>query len=249
MLKDERLNQIMEHVLRQGSVSFADLSTTLNVSEDTVRRDIKLLSDKGLLNAVRGGAVAHTPVPHHFRAREKQDMTQKRIVASKALPHIKEGQLIFLDGGTSIQALAELIPSDMKITVITNSFPVVSVLEDHPGAEVIFAGGRLSKAAFTTTGYETVQAFRNFRADLCLFSVCSIHPTLGLTTVDYEESQVKRMMMEMASQTIALSTIDKINTAESFFISPVSEVDTIVTNVDPEDERLKTYKQLGITII
>jgi DeoR/GlpR family transcriptional regulator of sugar metabolism len=248
MIKDERLELILAHVTRQRSVSLTDLSTTLNVSEDTIRRDIKILSDKGLLKAVRGGAIAHSPIPHHFRAREKHDMAQKRIVAAKALQFIQDGQVIFLDGGTSIQALAELIPADMKITVVTHSFPVVSVLEDHPSADVIFAGGRLCKNAFTTIGYETIQTFKNFRADLCLFSVCSIHPTMGLTTVDYDEAQVKRTMMEMAGQNIALSTIDKLNTAESFYIGPVTEVDIIVTDTDPSDDRLSVYRQSGITI-
>ncbi len=248
MIKDERLEQILEQVSRSRSVSLTDLSTSLNVSEDTIRRDIKILSEKGLLKAVRGGAVAHSPIPHHFRAREKHDMARKRIVASKALQFIKEGQVIFLDGGTSIQALAELIPADMKITVVTHSFPVVSVLEDHPTADVIFAGGRLCKTAFTTIGYETIQTFKNFRADLCLMSVCSIHPTMGLTTVNHEEAQLKRTMMEMAGQTIALSTMDKLNTAESFYIGPVTDVDIIVTDTEPTDERLNVYKEAGITI-
>jgi DeoR/GlpR family transcriptional regulator of sugar metabolism len=249
MIKDERLEQILAHVARQRSVSLTDLSNALNVSEDTIRRDIKSLSDQGLLKAVRGGAVAHSPTPRHFRAREKHDMDQKRIVASKALQFIKDGQVIFLDGGTSIQALAELIPADMKITVVTHSFPVVSVLEDHPTAEVIFAGGRLCKTAFTTIGYETIQTFKNFRADLCLMSVCSIHPTMGLTTVNHDEAQVKRTMMEMAGQTIALSTIDKLNTAESYYISPATAIDIIVTDAEANDDRLTAYKQAGITII
>ncbi|OOQ61745.1 DeoR/GlpR family DNA-binding transcription regulator [Mucilaginibacter pedocola] len=249
MIKDERLEQILEHVTRQRSVSLTELSTALNVSEDTIRRDIKILADKGQLKAVRGGAVAHSPIPHHYRAREKHDMAQKRIVAAKALQFIQDGQVIFLDGGTSIQALAEIIPPEMKITVVTHSFPVVSVLEDHPNAEVIFAGGRLSKLAFTTTGYETIQTFKNFRADLCLFSVCSIHPTMGLTTVEHEEAQVKRTMMEMAGQNIALSTIDKLNTAESYYISPMTDIDVIVTDVEPVDERLVAYRKLGIAVV
>ncbi len=248
MIKDARLEQILKHVSQAHTVSLSDLSTSLNVSEDTIRRDIKILSDKGLLKAVRGGAVAHSPIPHHYRAREMHDMAQKRIVASKALQFIQEGQLIFLDGGTSIQALAELIPADMKVTVVTHSFPVVSVLEDHPSAEVIFAGGRLCKTAFTAVGYETIQTFKNFRADLCLMSVCSIHPNMGLTTVNHDEAQVKRTMMEMAGRTIALSTIDKLNTAESYYICPVTEIDVIVTDIGPDDERLLVYKELGITI-
>ncbi len=247
-MKDSRLSQLLEHVLRNRTMSHAELSELLHVSEDTIRRDIKTLSDKGLLSAVRGGAVSHTPVPHHFRAREKHDMDNKKAVAAKAVNFIQDGQVVFLDGGTSVQVLAELIPHERKITVVTQSFPVVSVLEDHPRAEVIFAGGRLSKSAFTTVGHETVEAFKNFRADLCFFGVCSIHPTLGLTTVNHEEAQVKRTMMEMSRKNIALSTLDKLDTAESFYISPVSQLDAIVTDLDPGHEKLGVYKDFGISI-
>jgi len=246
MIKDERLDQILAHVIREGSMSLNDLSVSLNVSEDTIRRDIKMLSDKGLLKAVRGGAIAHSPNPHHFRARENHDIAQKRIIASKAMQFLTDGQVVFMDGGTSVQVFAEMIPPDKKITVVTHSFPVASVLEDHPNAEIIFAGGRLSKSAFTTTGHETILAFKNFRADLCLLGVCSIHPTIGLTTVTYEEAQVKRTMIEMSGKTIALSTIDKLNTAESYYIGKANDIDSIVTEVEPGDERLSIYKDSGM---
>lgn len=249
MIKEERLQLILDQVSRDQRVLLTQLSEHLNVSEDTVRRDIKALSDQGLLKAVRGGAIAHSPIPHHYRAREKHDIASKKVIAAKALRFLKEGQVVIFDGGTSTLAVAESIPHDMKLTVVTNSFPVASVLEDHPSVEVIFAGGRLFKSSFTTIGVETVAAFKNIRADLCLLGVCSIHPAIGLTTKDYEEAQIKKTMLEMSKQTIALSTMEKVNTADPYYISPVTELDAIITDVSPDDEKLMVYKQAGITII
>lgn len=249
MIKEERLQVILEHVNQDQRVLLTELSNRLKVSEDTVRRDIKTLSDRGLLKAVRGGAVAHAPIPHHFRAREKHNVVSKKIIAEKALQYLKNNQVVIFDGGTSTLAVAQRIPHDLKLTVITNSFPTASVLEDHPSVEVIFAGGRLHKTSFTTVGYEAIQTFKNIRADLCLSGICSIHPSIGLTTRDYEEAQVKKVMIDVSMQTIALTAMEKINTADPYYICPVTELNMLITDVAPDHEQLLVYKEAGITII
>jgi DeoR/GlpR family transcriptional regulator of sugar metabolism len=137
----------------------------------------------------------------------------------------------------------------MKITVVTNSFPVANVLEDHPSVELIFAGGRLSKMAFTTIGFDTVQTFKNIRADLCFLGVCSIHPEIGLTTMDYEDAQIKQTMVNMSKKTVALATIDKTNTAEPYFVCPVSDIDIVVIDELPDPETVQIYKAAGVSII
>lgn len=248
MVKEERLQAILEQLTRDNKVQLSDMSRLLNVSEDTVRRDIKELDIQGLLKAVRGGAIANSTIPHHYRDRENYDLGQKKVIAEKALRFLKDGQVVFFDGGTSVLALAESLPKDLKITVVTNSFPVANVLEDHPKTEVIFAGGRLYKTAFTTIGNQTIETIRNIRAHIYFFGVSSIH-TIGLTAKSYEDSQVKKMMVEMSSQIIALSTLEKINTAETYYICPVTDIDVLITEAEPDDEQLKTYKDLGITIV
>lgn len=248
MVKEERLQLILDQLAKDSKVQLAEMSHILNVSEDTVRRDIKELNEQGLLRAVRGGAILTSSVPHHYRDREKYDVGQKKLIAEKAIPFIKNGQTIFMDGGTSVLAVAQMLPKDLRITVVTNSFPVADVLEDHPNADVIFAGGRLYKTAFTTIGHETIQTVRNVRADIYFMGVSSLH-TIGLTGKSYEDVQVKKTMAEMSRQVIALSTLAKINTAQAFYICPVTAVDVIITEAPPQSEELSAYRELGIEIV
>jgi len=248
MVKEERLQLILDQLTKDNKVQLSEMSRLLNVSEDTVRRDIKELDVQGLLKAVRGGAIANSPIPHHYRDRENYDLGQKRAVAAKALSFLKNGQVVFFDGGTSVLALAESLPKDLKIRVVTNSFPVANVLEDHPNAEVIFAGGKLYKTSFTTIGHQTIETFRNVRANICFFGVGSIH-SIGITAKSYEDSQVKKMMVAMSDKTIALSTLEKINTAETYYICPVTDIDVIITEAEPDNPQLKIYKDMGITIV
>jgi len=249
MMKAERKQAIIDHISREGKVLLGDLSAALNVSEDTIRRDIKELSDEGLLKAVRGGAILHSPIPLHYREREHQDIRHKEIIADKALKFIKDGQVIIFDAGTSALAVAARLPKELRITVVTNSFPVANILEDHPNAEVIFIGGRLYKFAFSTMGYEAIQSLKNIRADICFLGICSIDLNIGVTGLNYEDSQMKKTMVETSKHIIALSTFEKLDTAENYYICATNEINTIITDVDPAEGKLQHYTDAGIAVI
>ncbi|UII31797.1 DeoR/GlpR family DNA-binding transcription regulator [Fulvivirga ulvae] len=247
MLKEERFKYILNRLNTENKVLLNQLSDELNVSTDTIRRDIKELDDQGLLKAVRGGAIPHSPVPHNFRDRIGYNSESKQIIAQKALPLLHNGQVVIFDGGTSALAVASILPEDLKITVITNSFPIVTMLEDHKNAEVLFAGGRLFKRSFVTTGHETLRFFKNIRADLCLLGICSIHSSLGVTTPDFEESEVKKVMINNSQEVIALSSIEKLETVEPYYICPTDDIGTIITN-QPDEPKLKPYIGAGVKI-
>ena len=249
MLKEERFQLILSQLGKDKKVHLGLLSNLLNVSEDTVRRDIKELADQGLLKPVRGGAVPHAPGPHHFRDRIDYGNEQKKIVAEKALRFLKDDQVVIFDGGTSAMLIAQMLPKDIRLTVVTNSFPIANILEDHEKVEVLFAGGRLMKKSFVTTGNETIRFFKKFRPDICLLGICSIHVDLGVTGPDYEESEVKKAMIESSGEVIALSTIEKLGTAEAYYVCPANQLTTIVTDQPDESEEFLIYKKIGIEIV
>ena len=158
------------------------------------------------------------------------------------------GQVVVFDGGTTALAIASILPPDLQITVVTNSFPVVSVLESHPNIEVLFAGGRLYKSAFTSIGHDAIRFFRNIRADIYFMGICSIHPTIGVTTINYEESEVKKAIVEVSKQVIAITPHERINTAEAFFICPLSSVDIIITDEEGIATTRESLKDTGIRV-
>ena len=249
MRKEERQKVILEYLSKEHRFTLSELSTYLNVSEDTIRRDVKELSDQGLLKAVRGGAVAPSPIPLHYRNREKHDLENKKIIAQKAIPYLKDGQVVFIDGGTTSLALVASFPYDLKITVITNSFPIAALVEDLPNIELIFAGGKMCKTSFATAGIETIDFFRNFRADICILGLCSIHHDRGVTGILYDDSQNKKNMIQNSNFVVALASIEKVGTAESYFVCPIKDINVLVTNIDPEDESLSVYKNAGVITV
>ncbi|MCF2491558.1 DeoR/GlpR family DNA-binding transcription regulator [Dyadobacter sp. CY347] len=249
MLKEERFHVILNQLNSEQKVYLPGLSALLNVSEDTVRRDIKELADQGLLKSVRGGAVPHSPGPHHFRDRVLHDNEQKQIIAKKALNFLKDGQLVIFDGGTSALLIAKSLPKDLRLTVVTNSFPIASILEEHEHVEVLFAGGRLLKNSFVTIGSDTIQFIKKFRADICLLGICSIHSHLGVTGPDYEESEVKRAMIECSKEVIALASVEKLATAEAHYVCPAEQLSVIITDQPADREDFKIYTDIGIRMV
>jgi DeoR/GlpR family transcriptional regulator of sugar metabolism len=249
MLKEERFQQILKKLSDDQKVTLKTLSKQLKVSEYTVRRDLKELTDQGLLRAVRGGAVPHSPTPHHFSDRLNYKSDVKKIIAEKAAGLLHNGQVVVFDGGTTALAIASILPRDLQITVVTNSFPIVNVLESHPNIEVLFAGGRLYKSAFTSIGHDAIRFFRNVCADVYFMGICSIHPTIGVTTINYEESEVKKAIVDVSKQVVALTPHERINTAEAFFICPASAVDTLITDEEGKEIADRSFIDAGITII
>jgi DeoR/GlpR family transcriptional regulator of sugar metabolism len=249
MLKEERFQYILRKLSEDQKVTLTTLSKDLDVSSYTVRRDIKELTDKGLLRAVRGGAVSHSPTPHHFYDRLEYKQEEKKLIARKAAALIQDGQVIVLDSGTTALAIASILPPELRITVVTNSFPVASVLEAHPQVEVLFAGGRLYKSAFTTTGHDAIRFFKNIRADIYFMGICSIHRSIGVTTINYEEAEVKKAIVEVSKRVIALTPHERIDTAEAYFICPLDMVDTIITDDENTPIANTLQQETGVTIM
>lgn len=247
MLKEERLGFIINHLKSNPSAKLGELSKALDVSEDTVRRDIEGLSRNGLLTKVRGGALPHSPNAHSFQERMLISENEKLIIARKALPLIKPGDTILLDGGTTTYTLAGLL--DIPLTVITNNLPAAALLAGRKNMEVIITGGRVSTESQAATGSYAIGMLEQFHVDICFLGICSLHHQIGVTSIDYYECEMKRAMVDCSDRVIALTGHDKIGTTESYKICPIHQLDSIITEVNPENEMFESYRQQNIQIL
>jgi len=249
MLKHERFQHILDQLRRQGQVQLTPLSQALQVSEDTVRRDVDELARQGLLTKIRGGAVAPSPIPGAYQAREQHDAGAKQEIARKALTLVQDRQMVILDGGTTVGWLARLLPASCRLRVATNSLPAATALLDHPGVEVHMAGGRLHAPYRVNLGAETVDFFRQLRADACFLGAYGLHPQAGLTVANAEEAAVKRAMVKASSHVVALVTPEKLGTAESHVVCEAAAIHTLVTAGTVPEQVLAAYRELGVRIL
>ena len=249
MLNAERRDKILEVLGRDQRVLASELATSFGVSEDTIRRDLRELAEEGLLRRVYGGAVPRSPASPTFARRKGESTAAKATIARAAVRFLRNGQVIFLDAGTTTLEVATHLPPDLKLTVVTNSLPIASALADHPGARVIVLGGVLLKETLATVGAETVDAYRRVRADVCVLGVASLHPEVGLGVFYHEDAEVKRAMIASAAEVMVLAASDKLNTSAPFVAGPLSVVNRLVTDAGVSDETAKVYTDAGIEVV
>jgi DeoR/GlpR family transcriptional regulator of sugar metabolism len=247
VLTAERRQAILARVERDGRVVASELVASLGVSEDTVRRDLRDLSEQGLLHRVHGGALASAPAAGSFTHRLEVSHEEKAALAEAALPLLVGARVIVLDGGTTTLELARRLPLLYDGIVVTNSPPVASALSDHPRADVMLVGGRLLKDAQVAVGPGAVEGFQTVRADICVLGICSLHPDVGVTTLDDEEAYVKRAMVASAGEVIALATADKLRTASPWVVAQLADIDHLVT--DGGGELTRPYTSAGIDVV
>ena len=141
MLKEERQHLILDLLHKNGKVLAGELSQQLNVSEDTIRRDLRELDEAGKMVRVHGGGLPRSPARTNFSERMKQWPEAKTAISRAALQHIHDGQVVILDGSTTTLYLAENLPATLRASIITNSPVIADTLVEHNGVEVILVGG------------------------------------------------------------------------------------------------------------
>jgi len=249
MLKEERQQLILDMLMKNGKVVASDLSRKFKISEDTIRRDLRELADAGQLLRVHGGGMPHSPASAPFAERLHQAPAAKKSIAHSALQLIRDGQVLLIDGGTTNLSVTQQLPVNLQATVITNS-PLIAVEASRLArVEVIQIGGRGYKDSLVTSGAVTVDAINGIHVDLCLLGVCSLHPDLGITVPDVEEAHVKRAMIAAADQVAALASAEKLGTAATHIVAPISALTYLVTDDSVTDEVLDGYRASGVTIL
>jgi DeoR/GlpR family transcriptional regulator of sugar metabolism len=248
MLTEERRQLMLERLEREGKLVAAELSSSLAVSPDTVRRDLRELAEAGLLRRVHGGALPAAVGARPYAVRRDQAPIAKAAIARATVRLLRSGQVIVLDSGTTTLEVARHLRPDLDATVITNSPPIAVALAEHPRVEVSVLGGMLEKTAHALVGAATIEALRSVRADVLVLGVCSLHPEFGITVNDLEESYVKRAMIANAAEVVAVSSADKLGSAGPYVVAPIDELTYLVTEPSAPVEQLAQYRALGIEV-
>lgn len=249
MLKRERQTLILNELQEFKKVLSSDLSVKLNVSEDTIRRDLKELASEGKLLKVHGGAMITSQNLYSYRENEIYDHDKKVIMARKALELIEDNDVLIIGGGTTNLELVSLMPPDLGVTVFTYSLPIAMRLSEHPKIEVILFGGKLMKRAQVTIGLDMIQYISRMRADACFLGSSGVDADTGLMEIDWEVSQLKRAIVSVSDKVVVLSTSEKIDTKQRFLVCGLEKINTLITEIDPDEVRLASYRKRGVQVL
>ncbi len=248
MLKKERQAYILHQVNLHNKVLSSLLCTEINVSEDTIRRDLQELADEGKIIKVHGGALSHSFNQVSFPVNGVYSQNQKRIIAHKAIGLISNGMFVLTSGGTTIIEMARSLPPQLKATFISGSIPAILEYMHHPNIDVIMIGDRISKNSKITVGPEAIAKIKQVKADICFLGTNAIDPEVGITDNDWDVVQLKRAMIESSKKVVCLAIAEKINTSQPIRVCGIEDIDILVTELSPDNEIFKPYKKAGVTV-
>ncbi|TFW26283.1 DeoR/GlpR transcriptional regulator [Massilia arenosa] len=248
MLTRQRKQHLLDLLKRDGRLVARQLSEELNVSEDTIRRDLREMARDGLLQRVHGGALPASPALGNFTARQDIATDDKAAIGRAAAAMVQPGQVIFVDGGTTCAQLVRALPRHLQATVVTHSPSIAMELMGHPAIEVVMLGGRLFRHSMVNVGAGTIEQIAQIRADTYFMGVTSVHPDTGLSTGDYEEACVKRALCRAAAETIVLASSEKLGTAAPYKVVGLQDVSGIVLPAGAPDELTQPLHDRGLAL-
>ena len=233
---EERQREIAQSLRASGRVEVATLAAQYAVSEDTIRRDLRLLAAHGLIQKTHGGAVALHVIALPAAERAGVRANVKRAIARAAAAYVRPHQTLFIDGGTTTLLLAQLLHgagAPRPLTVVTTALDVANALLDEREIRLVLAGGTWIAALRIFEGPQAVATLRAHRADVAFLGACALHRRMGLTANEAGDMALKRAMIDGAAQRIVLTDSSKLDAVAPHAVCTLAEVDRVICDAAP----------------
>ena len=251
MYAAERRQWIVDRVRANGRAEVASLASELEVTPETIRRDLSALEDAGLLRRAHGGAI---PVE---RLRFEQELSsrdvlladEKEAIAKKALALVPAGGSVLIDAGSTTARLARLLAPDEELTVVTNSMPIALELGMRENCQLHCIGGRIRAKTMAAVDSWAIRALGEVNVDVAFIGTNGINLARGLSTADAAEAAVKRAMIASAEMVVVLA--DHIKWGEQKFASFASlgDVDVIITDSGAPADLVAEVESAGPKVV
>ncbi|MEV6414522.1 DeoR/GlpR family DNA-binding transcription regulator [Kribbella sp. NPDC051718] len=249
MKSTERQRVIVERLRAGSRVGVAELVAVTGASDMTVRRDLDYLAAQGVLKRVHGGAIAAMPtgVEPPFAARSTAGLGSKQAIARAAVEHLKDGDTIVLDSGTTALEVAKLL-RDRAVTVMPLSLHVAQELIDAPRVRLLMPGGEPRPGELAMVGPLTLASLRALRFDVAVLSPCAFSLDAGMTAFDLGDAEVKQQAMAVATRSMVLVDGAKWDRAALAYICPADRPELIITDSTAPEESRTLLAQRGVLV-
>jgi DeoR/GlpR family transcriptional regulator of sugar metabolism len=249
MVKEQRFEYILHQLKTKEQVTYEELAGSLELSEDTIRRDIEYLHRNGLLSKVRGGAMLPSKNPLTFQDRSNSYQDEKDLIAAKARGLLRPGMTVFMDGGTTICAIAASLTIDMHLRVITNNIPAIQLLTQYKNIELIVLGGTYEPDTATTTGTITCLDVERYTADVYFMGTCGVDDRFGVSAAAEQDAHVKRAMLKRSKKIVSLVNDKLLHHTAAFHVCDFRQIDVMITNLDSDHADLDAFRDHDVKIV
>jgi DeoR family transcriptional regulator, fructose operon transcriptional repressor len=251
MYAEERLQLIVARARAQGRIDVTTLAAELDVTPETVRRDLTSLERQGLLRRVHGGAIPVERLGFEpaVGQRAEHNQEEKDRIAKAAIAELPVEGAILLDSGTTTARIAELLPLDCELTVVTNSLPIALTLSVRPNLQVLVTGGRVRSRTLAAVGDWAGDALASVRVDVAFLGANGVSATYGVTTPDQAEAAAKRAMIRAARRPIVVADHSKLGADYFARFGELAEIDTLITDTGADDDIVAELESGGLRVV
>jgi DeoR family transcriptional regulator of aga operon len=250
-LLSQRQKIILQALRLKQPVSIHDLAQSVQMSDSTLRRNLQPLTDLNLIMRQSGKVywafVPDTENPFLLRGMVNED--EKHRIASAALELVRNGETIYISGGTTTLEFARLLPGKLRITVITNSLPIGNALVGDRNIKLVILGGEVRWGEQTMHGHLALYGIEQLRADKLFYGIEAISLEHGLTHSQLVEVGTDRALIKACGQTIVLADHTKFGKVAPAVVVPVSEVHTIVTGRELAAEFVEGLQSRSVQVV
>ncbi|RNM17483.1 DeoR/GlpR family DNA-binding transcription regulator [Nocardioides pocheonensis] len=251
MYAEERQAAIVTRARAEGRVEVASLADSLGVTTETVRRDLTALERAGVLRRVHGGAIPVERLGFEpaVDTREQVATSEKEAIAKAALNELPVDGAIALDAGTTTLRLAEAIPADRELTVVTNGLPIAMALAGRPNLTVHVVPGRVRSRTLAAVGEASVAFLRELYVDVAFLGTNGFSPERGFTTPDAEEAATKRALIGCAGRSVALADSSKHGVNHFAAFAGIEDIDLLITDGGLDPRKVSGLEAAGLQVV
>lgn len=249
MFAEERHKKLLSFLELKGELTVPEIEAELKASPATIRRDLTLLERLGKIIRTHGGAMHPSASEGEitYQQRALVNMNAKEQIAQIAASYVKPGSTVYLDAGTTCQALAKLLRDQKGLTIFTNSVPLLS-LARNSGAKICVPGGELRVPSLSLIGSIALKWLENIRFDIAFIAASGLHLTEGASVPSFEEAAMKQAAMQRAASSILLADFSKWNVPVTVLFSKWDNFDRWITNKKIPTQQSKLLKKWGCTL-
>ena len=251
-LQIERQLTIQTLIKKSQTVRIEDLANRLNVSPNTIRRDLAILEQQGVLRRTQGGAVlqdAQPPIRQPFEQRSRSYSAEKEAIGKYAATLVEPGSTIILDAGTTTQHLANHLHEIEELTVATNSLEIAYSLTPYPNITLIVSGGIFFESSRSLTGLPAENFFSQIHAAQLFLGARGVSIEDGLTNANMYETPIKKQMIEVSKEIILLADHSKFGNVTLSPFAPLQSVHKLITDRHTPQQMIEEFENLGITVV
>lgn len=250
-MKIDRINRIHELLKSVHNISINDLCDTFQVSKNTIRRDIAELEKQGIIEKVYGGIVLAEPAgtPEPFSAREAKNMDAKKQIAQMAASYVHDGEVIYVDSGTTTMHMIPYLAEKHRLTIVTASVHVVNAACSYGNLNVLATGGSLFAPSNAFVGPQVLEVLHRYNISKAFLASTGISLEHGATNVSPLECEIKRCLVDKSCEHFLLVDDSKFDVASLMSYCTLKEVQHIVTNQMPPEKYISYCAANNIQII